>query len=401
MRSGESEWYDAAKAGLSTGEPTKQRLHGRNMRSVLTIALLAWAVVCASSVAQDLQQVNVSVKIIEFQTDKNVETGLSAYFQHVAQEQDVYGHVIDAGRNATIESMDVSFPSSASALTVFVDRIHMGYGDLEIVLQGLVSQNRAFILSRPKAMVQVGQTVPTLIATTQDVPYEDTVVVGNIIYPTVAFRPTGVSFSVNALKVVDDDGIPRTLDDTYIQLKIVASVKERGASLKIASNLNVRGDLEDVEAPLFFNRMIDTTVWVRHGQVLILGGLYRNTKEKDLATLPWLTQTEDFTNSLIQRIIPFAVPQLPMAASVGNQKTGEGRRELVFLLKCELWRPSYTVADEFGFEEMGEEPEVEKKTATKVITNVIGGITDLPQDIVQGISGAEESVSSKLGAGNK
>ena len=369
------------------------------MRSVLTIAVFAWALVCADGLAQDLQQVNVSVKIIEFQTDKNLETGLSAYFQHVGNEQDVYGHVIDAARNGTIESADFSFPSSASAITVFIDRIHMGYGDLEIVLQGLVSQNRAFILSRPKAMVQVGQTVPTIIATTQDVPYEDTVVVGNITYSTVAFRPTGVEFSVKANEVIDDDGNPRTLDDTYIQLEIAASVKERGQNETIATNPNLSSDLAEVKVPLFFNRSITTKVWVRHGQVLILGGLYRNTKEKDLATLPWLTQTEDFTNSVIQRIMPFAVPQVPLAASIGNQRSGQGRRELVFLVKSELWRPAYTVADEFGFEEVEEEVE-EKKTATKVITNVIGGIADLPQDIVKGISGTGDSVSSKLGADN-
>ena len=45
-----------------------------------------------------------------------------------------------------------------------------------------------------------------------------------------------------------------------------------GQSETIATNPNLSSDLAEVRVPLFFNRSITTKVWVRHGQVLILGG---------------------------------------------------------------------------------------------------------------------------------
>lgn len=358
--------------------------------------------------AQEQQQVNVSVKIVEFQTTKGVETGLSAYFKH-REMPEAYGHVNT--HNGTIESADITFPSSTAAgITVFLDRISTAYGDLELTLQALVDQNRASILSRPKAMVPVGQETPTIIETIEEVPYESTVVVGATAAQITEFRPTGVTLNVKATQVVDDDGNPATTDDTYIQLALMTQVNEQGQRITVALDDMLAGTgilgggSNAISVPEFVSRSISTTVWVRHGQVLILGGLYRNTKNKNLATLPWLTQGEDFAHSVVQRAVPFSVPPIPLTTGLGNQQTEEGRRELVFLIKAELWRPAYTVADEFGFmEEETKRDDGKKKSPSDVITGVIGGIADIPQDIVEGIAGQKPGgpVSSSLGGDKK
>ena len=146
----------------------------------------------------EVMQVNVSVKIVEFQTTKGVNTGLSAYFKQRNKTR-AWGRVTSG--NGNVQSADLTFPTNtSSAITVFLDNITTGYGDIEIVLQALVDQNRAFILSQPKAMVTVGGTVPTLIKTTQQIPYEDTVVVGTTAVQTTISVKDGHTVVLGGLK---------------------------------------------------------------------------------------------------------------------------------------------------------------------------------------------------------
>lgn len=342
---------------------------------------------------EDIQQVNVSVKIVEFQTSKGVETGLSAYFRQRNRNR-AFGRV--SSGNGNITSADITFPTSTTAgITVFLDQIRLSEGDMEMVLQALVDQNRAFILSQPRAMVSVGSPTPTTIQTTQRIPYENTVVVGATAVQTTAFRDTGVSLTVSAPEIVDDDGNIGTTDDTYIKLLVSAAVNEEGQRIVVAlDDQMAAGGIfgqgsNAIRVPEFVSRSVATSVWVRHGQVLLLGGLYRNTENKNLSTLPWLTQGEDMLVGLAEHVVPGNFLASPVSASVGNRSTNESRRELVFLIKAELWRPAYTVAT--GLTPAGMDPPPKKKPS---ITSVIEGISDELSG-----SGDPESVGANLGGG--
>ncbi|MCX8064947.1 MAG: type II and III secretion system protein [Candidatus Hydrogenedentes bacterium] len=329
------------------------------------------------------QQVSVSVKIIEFQTHLGSETGLAGYFRQKADPRP-YGRV--SVGNPAITSADITFPTTGGpTITVFLDRMTSKWGDFEAILQALVNQNRAFILSKPRALVPVGAPTPTVIQTVQEIPYENTVVVGVATQQVTEFKPTGVNLSVQANKVIDDDGDPRTTEDIYIQLTLTAAITEEGQRLSVAIAGNTANT---ITVPEFISRSITTTVWVRHGQVLILGGLYRNTRTRTSSTVPWLIQGEELANGLIQRVTPFKVPNIPLSSGVGNRKKEEGRRELVFLLKAELWKPSYTVAGQYGVP-TSEEKKPTKISPTEIITNVIGGITEVPKGIAEGITGVK------------
>lgn len=350
----------------------------------------------------------MAVKIVEFQTTKGLETGLSAYFRQ-RNEPRPFGRVTSG--NGAITAGDLTFPTSTQeGITVFLDRLSGVYGDFEVVLQGLVEQNRAFILSRPKAMVPVAEPTPTVIQTIQEIPYENTVVVGATAVQTTGFRETGVTLTVQALEVIDDDADPRTVDDIYIKLVLTASVKELGQRITVALDDAVASSgtvfnqtSNAISVPEFISRDITTTVWVRHGQVLILGGLYRNTESKALSTLPWLTQGEDFVEGLVRRVLPWDNASVPVSSALGNNRESEGRRELVFIIMTELWRPAYTVASEFGFEAAAPAPEEVKKKLSPgdVITGVLGNIRDIPEGIAEGISGnndeEEPDVTRSLG----
>lgn len=367
------------------------------MHNRVTTALLVLAAACVPAGAQDPQQVQVSVKVIEFQTNKDIETGLSAYFQQRLDPQP-YGRV-SSGRG-TVTSSDITFPSSSTAgITVFLDRLVTKYGNIEVVLQGLVDQGRAFILSQPTALVPVGEATESIIKTTQSVPYEDTVVVGSVAIQTTNFKETGVTLQVTAPELVDDDGNPETRDDTYIHLHLLASVIEEGQRITVALDDSLAsgggifsGVSNEIQVPEFVSRSITTDVWVRHGQVLMLGGLYRNTADKDLASLPWLAQGDRFLNGLVQRIVPFAVDPVPISSSIGNHQLSSGRRELAFLIKADVPPPIIDVGAD------AEEKRSIIMRPTEVVTGVFKGIKDIPQGIAEGVTGiAEEVTGESLG----
>ncbi len=320
--------------------------------SAVFVALFA---ACAAT-AQKPEQVIVSVKIIEFQTTKGVETGLSAYFSKVSRAQP-FGEVSTSG--SLVNTVDLTFPTSTAAgITVFLDRISLNEGEIEIVLQALVNENRAFILSRPHAMVVVGEITPTIVETIQQIPYESTVVVGSTAVQITQFEDTGVTLKITVPHIIDDDGDWNTRDDTYVQLDVEATVKEEGQRIVIALDDQLAGGGDDenpaqnlITVPEFISRSINTHVWVRDGQVLMLGGLYRNTESKSISTLPWLTQAEDVAVGFVENVLSGSFAASPLSATVGSRDTEKGRRELVFLIKSEIWRPSFTIPDTLGFEE--------------------------------------------------
>ena len=357
------------------------------------IVVTAACMVCAPAFGQmdpgdAPQQVDVSVKIIEFQSGKDVETGFSAYFAQRAANRH-YGRV-SSGPGA-ITSADLTFPTSTAAgITVFLDRISAwNYGDIEITLQALVDENRAYILSRPQALIPVGHPTPTNLGTVQKIPYENTVVVGNTPTQITAFRDTGVDLQLLSPQVYDVDGDWTTRQDSYIQLNVTAAVKEEGQRVTVALDSNLAGGnfaqaQNRITVPEFVSRSITTTVWVRDGQVLVLGGLYRNTSSRTLRSMPWLNQAEDVALGLAERAVPGNALGSPVSATLGNRRVSDSRRELVFMIKADVWYPAFTIFDEHGFDPMaGEEG---PRSPVAIVTEIVEALTGVPQAVGEGLS---------------
>ncbi len=346
------------------------------------------------------QQVSVSVKILEFQNSRDLQTGFSAYFN----QRDVirpYGRV--SSNKGAITSADLTFPTSTAAgLSVFLDRISIAEGDIEVVLQALEDENRASILSRPKAMVPVAAldsgVPPTQLGTIQNVPFENTVVIGNTAVQVTEFRDTGVDLTLQVPQVYDEDGDwVSTMNDSFIRLVVKASVREEGQRVSIAlddqlaAGANFQQAQNAIRVPEFVSRSIETEVWVRNGQVLVLGGLYRNTKTKSLSTVPWLSQAEDVAVGLAETAIPGNFIGSPLTATLGNREVSEDRRELVFMIKANVWRPAFSIGEEMDFEDIEDEApeEEEAKSPADIVTGIIGTITEVPKAVGEGITGGD------------
>ncbi|MDP7639851.1 MAG: hypothetical protein QGG73_09085 [Candidatus Hydrogenedentes bacterium] len=362
----------------------------------------------AAAVAQDLAaegvppQIEVWVKIIEFQASKGVNTGLSAYFAKLPRRRP-YGRV-ELSDNA-IDNADLTFPTNlGSSITVFLDRIRIGEGDFEVILQALVDENRAFILSQPRIVVPIERNPKeseddkiqgSQIKTTQNIPYENTQVVGNTPIQITAFKETGVSLSIQALDLIDDDGLPETQDDAYIRLNLQVEVTEEGQRIVVALDDQILDkDDQKISVPEFVTRTLTTEVWVRPGQILLLGGLYRNRETNSLSSMPWVAQSENLAIGVAERFIPRNFLFSPITSTIGNRSSTTSRRELVFILKARIWEPRFDLMDPFSFEDDSETRG--SKSPSDMITEVLEGLSTLPQGIA-GKDREEDSVDANLG----
>jgi hypothetical protein len=337
------------------------------------------------------KQVSISVKVVEFQATKGVETGLSAFYAR-RRDPKPFGRVSDG--EGAITTADLTFPlDMEGAITVFLDRLRLSDGDMEMVLQALVNENQAYILSRPRALVKVRGPVETILETVEENPYEKPTVVGTTVVQTTDFRKTGVIFTAQVPHIIDDDGNWSTTEDTYINLILRADIKELGEEIIVAEDDRF-GSASRVTAPTFVSRSIDTQVWVRSGQVLVLGGLYRNRTIRSTEGVPGLSKLEDMTVGLLNRVIPGRGIGTPVSSSLGHRTAEDQRRELVFFIKAESWHQAYTVPDE---DLASEEERRSRIRPTEIIGDVLGGISEIPSGIAEGISGEkEEGIESDL-----
>ena len=86
----------------------------------------------------------------------------------------------------------------------------------------------------------------------------------------------------------------------------------------------------------------------------------------------------------------------PISPTIGSRSVSDGRRELVFLIKSEIWRPAFTITDNHGFQEEKKEKEKKKQSPTDVITDIVQGISEIPEGLAKPKTN-DEGVGSKLG----
>lgn len=326
-------------------------------------------------------QVVVTVKVIEFQITKGVETGLSAYFAKVARPAP-FGQVSTSGN--AITTADLTFPTSTTGgISLFLDRIFLNQGDIEIVLQGLVQDNRATILAEPNVMVVVGSPLYSIVKTAEQIPYENKQVVGYTAVNVTAFQETGVILKIKAHEIIDDDGNWDTRADSFVRLEVDASVVEEGQRIVIALDEQSTATSGAISVPEFVSRNIRTHLWVRDAQVLVMGGLYRNTEGKTVDSAPWLSHAEGAAAGALERLVPGGGIGSPLSSTLGNRSTSNTRRELVFLIKSEVWKPGFALVNDVDISEDDEAPKGQS-SILNIISDVRQGLSGTPKNLQKG-----------------
>ena len=204
----------------------------------------------------------------------------------------------NAQLNAISTSTATSFlPSSGLGGVLFNKSFVDGNALVDATLEAIAINNEVRLLARPSLTVSNNQEGEIQIGA--DVPVEqgETISTGGLATTNIQYRPTGIELYITPQ--INDDGVVN-----LVIRQVLSSVDNS------ATGVN--------QNPVFNNQEISTTVVVRNGESVVLGGLIQNDSE----------------------VLNSGVPVISRIPVLGNlfayRQNNEERRELFIVLRPEI-----------------------------------------------------------------
>lgn len=205
------------------------------------------------------QQISIEAKIIEVQLDDTSSIGIN--WSEVLKDFNING-LIEFGANGVIH------PGSGQ----FISRISLADKSFTVLLNALNEQGDTKILSNPRISVMNGQ--PALITVGKNVTYVDS------IESERDSDTNEVNFTVNTERILSGIGMGLTatiLGNNEIIMNLVPITSELEEPIEL---LPVGNEGGVVGLPVINVREMSTTVKVKDGEMLVIGGLISETKDK-------------------------------------------------------------------------------------------------------------------------
>lgn len=259
-------------------------------------------------------QVLIDATIVEVALKDQLQYGLRWFFTHQDANNQTAGF-------ATLGSVIGTAASSGG----FTYALYSVSKNLQLELNALAAQNKINVLSAPSLMVlnnqqatiKVGDQVPILSAATA-YPSGATGTSGVLGTQSIQYKDTGVLLDVR----------PRVNAGGLVSMEIsqaVDNVKNQGAAS--ASGIN---------SPTISQRKIQSTVAVKSGETIVLGGLIVENVDNAitgiplLSQLPWLGPLFGSTSKDLARteLIVMMTPRVVENSASSEQITNEFRRRL-------------------------------------------------------------------------
>ena len=229
------------------------------------------------------KQVSIEAKIIEVQLDDHSSIGLN--WNLILENLSVSSGRVTGGKTYSKEGVDTITDGVVSAATVISDGLTRNYSGaislaaftFDSFLNAVNQQGHANILSNPKLSVLNGQ--PALMTVGRNVTYIDKITsdVSSGANPTT-------TYTVDTARALSGVGLALTaniLDDNEIILNLVPVTSELVEPIAYKTI-----GLGEVGLPIINVREMSTTVKVKNGEMLVIGGLISNSASNDGTFVP-------------------------------------------------------------------------------------------------------------------
>lgn len=206
------------------------------------------------------KQIAIEAKIIEVQLNNSSSIGIN--WSEVLSAFPVTG-TIEFGDNGQV------YPDSSR----FVSRVTLNNADFSLFLNALKEEGDTKILSNPKISVMNGQ--PALITVGRNITYIDN------IESEVDTDTNTTNFTVNTERILSGIGMALTatvLDDNEIIMNLVPVTSELQEPIEYRQ---VGDEGVEVGLPVVSVREMSTTVKVKNGEMLVIGGLISNVDDTE------------------------------------------------------------------------------------------------------------------------
>ncbi len=228
------------------------------------------------------KQVNIEAKIIEVQLTNNSDIGIN--WSKVLKDFSITGTVgfgqwtKDVNTGVISDTTGQVWPRAAGQ--TFIRAVDLNNASFEVLLNALKEQGTTKVLSSPKISVMNGE--PAFITVGQNTTYINKVTSTE---STGTSTPT-VTYSVDTSSILSGVGLALTaniLDNNEVILNLVPVTSKLQEPIEYKNfGLNSSGEAAaSVGLPVVDIREMSTTVKVKNGQMLVIGGLIANRDQKD------------------------------------------------------------------------------------------------------------------------
>ena len=211
-------------------------------------------------------QVLIEATILEVTLNDTLRYGVEWFFKFGGSSKVALSES-DAGRVADLSAgvVDSIFPGFSYVVSPTQSSVKAVINALDEVSDvNVISSPQVFVLDNQTATLVVGDQVPIQTRTSQSVISADAPTVNSIEY-----RDTGVILDVT----------PRVNAGGLVSMEISQEVS------------NVSSETSgDIDSPTISQRKVETTVAVKGGETVALGGLIQDRREQGSSGLPWLSR---------------------------------------------------------------------------------------------------------------
>jgi general secretion pathway protein D len=221
-------------------------------------------------------------------------------------------------------------PPVGAALTTL--SLGSGTDDLQVVIQMIETMGKTNTLSAPRITVLNNEEAKLAVATKQ--PFVSQTVVQSTTSSTTADNVQFVDVGVT-LKVT-----PMISSDNYIQMKIRPEVSTAGTPLELQGvSAGSETAFTRTIVPVITTQELETTVTVKSGTTLVIGGLIQDKQEKTNVKLPivgnipiigraFSSKTHNFSKS---ELVIFITPTIlnPEESTLETQRFFDGEGKLL------------------------------------------------------------------------
>jgi len=289
---------DGNTDATTTGSASSQQAVSANL-SVKIVADEATNSLLIRSTARDYRQLLTTISQLDAVP---LQVMVNAVIAQITLNDDTrFG--VDWSRIAADATLDPISTATSTSFTpnlgglMFTKGFLDGSARVEATLEAIASNNEVRLLARPSLTVSNNQEGEIQIGAEVPVEAGQTIGTGGVSQSNIQYRPTGIELYITPQ--INDDGVVN-----LIIRQVLSSVD--------SSTPGVNNN------PVFNNQEISTTVVVRNGENVVLGGLIQNDEES----------------------LNTGVPGLNRIPVVGNlfsfQQRNQERRELFIVLRPEI-----------------------------------------------------------------
>jgi general secretion pathway protein D len=258
---------------------------------------------------QPLPQVLVRAKLVEITYDGNLEWGFEAAFDRGGADPDSSSETFLRKVGVTFNpesylSAGAARPFQGSSLNfAFLGDTRDRYGSLDYTIRALKSRGHAEILGEPNILATQG--VQAKFRAGEKIPYQTANLQGSAVIVSTTLQDTGISLTLT----------PELIGRDAVRMKINQEFSA------VSSFLAGQGGVLN---PVINQRSADTTVVIRDGATLVVGGLQSSRVTDSRTGIPLLMD------------IPL------LGAIFSKTQKSEVKTELYFFVTPEIVRGSYS-----------------------------------------------------------